>query len=263
MFDYHVHSNISFDSETPPREMAEALKRQGFREICFTEHLDVWQAGERSEEHIPDFMAYEKALNEIEIPGLTIKRGIEVGITLQNAEWFSRVIRENRFDFVIGSQHTVGDRDPYDLVYYEGKTQKEAYTLYLEELIEGLRVFEDYCVVGHIGYVTKYWPGKEPRKFDYPTYADYFDEILRLALSGGKGIEVNTGGIPNTGDTIPTMEILKRYHELGGEILTIGSDSHSVPQAGRHIFETIERLKSLGFKYLCTYDQQKPSFHKI
>ena len=43
----------------------------------------------------------------------------------------------------------------------------------------------------------------------------------------GKGIELNTGGFKyGLGHPNPCEDIIKRYKELGGEIITLGSDAH-------------------------------------
>ena len=135
-------------------------------------------------------------------------------------------------DFVIASQHVVRGRDPYMGGFFDNRTNKEAYGEYLQEMLFCLRQFHRYSVVGHIGYPCKYCPRAE-KNIRYEDHADVLDAILMQVIADGKGLEVNTVSQGITGEDMPAKGILKRYRELGGEILTIGSDSPPGGDAGR------------------------------
>jgi len=267
MFDFHMHSRFSCDSQGDLREMVAGLKEKGFQQCCFTEHLDAWQekGSDAIDAMIPDFPAYLALIRDVqkEETSLSVKFGVEVGFCDSLIPSFSEILKAYPFDFIICSQHLVGTQDPYYQVYFDGKTQKEAYSLYLAEILRILRQVDNYDVVGHIGYLTRYWPGSEPKALTYQDHSDLIDEILRHAIQNGKGIELNTSGFLQTGDFLPTQKILSRYFALGGEILTIGSDAHSAAQVGFMIPEAIEFVKSLGARYLCTFSARRPEFHKL
>ena len=89
-------------------------------------------------------------------------------------------------------------------------------------------------------------------------------KILKTVIVDGKGIEVNTSSHRyGLADLTPSREILKLYRELGGRILTIGSDSHKPEHLGAFIDETKQELKTLGFKEFCTFDKMKPIYHPL
>ena len=102
------------------------------------------------------------------------------------------------------------------------------------------------------------------RTHNNPKVKDIITEILKIVIQDGKGIEVNTSSYYyKLNDLTPSMNILKLYYELGGKIITIGSDSHKKIQLGSYIDEVKEILKNIGFKYYCTYENMKPIFHKL
>ena len=65
------------------------------------------------------------------------------------------------------------------------------------------------------------------------------------------------------GHAHPVMDTLKRYKELGGEIITIGSDGHAPEQMAWDFHKAPSILKEAGFDYFTTYKNRKPEFHKI
>jgi histidinol-phosphatase (PHP family) len=150
--------------------------------------------------------------------------------------------------------------DPYYPQYYEGRSEDAAYREYFESILENLHTDADFDVYGHLDYVVRYGPHKN-RFYSYKKHSDVIDEILRTLIDRGKGIELNTAGFKyGLGHPNPTEEILARYRELGGEILTIGSDAHA-PEHVAYAFEQVpEILKKSGFRYYTVFSARKPSF---
>ena len=132
------------------------------------------------------------------------------------------------FDFVIGSSHVVHGIDPYYPHYYDGRSEDEAYLEYFESILENLHTNVDFDVYGHLDYVVRYG-GYENKVIDYEEFRDILDAILAELIKKDKGIEINTSGIryglPNPH---PNIDIIRRFKELGGKIITIGSDAHKV-----------------------------------
>ena len=106
---------------------------------------------------------------------------------------------------------------------------------------------------------TREWTGA----ICYPDFSDILESILKTLIETGKGLEVNTKGIDSTGDTLPSDSILRRYHELGGEVITLGSDAHVPERVGDAIEKTAERLKAIGFKYYSSFTLRKLSQNKL
>ena len=162
--------------------------------------------------------------------------------------------------FVIGSSHVVHGIDPYYPKYYEGRSEKPAYREYFESILENLNTYSDFDVYGHLDYVVRYGPDRN-RFYTYEAYADIIDEILRKLISMGKGIEVNTAGFKyGLGHPNPTEAVLLRYHELGGEILTLGADAHA-PEHVAYAFDRLPQiLRHAGFRYFTVFTGRKPDF---
>ena len=87
------------------------------------------------------------------------------------------------------------------------------------------------------------------------------DEILRKLVSLGKGIELNTGGFKyGLGHPHPTEEIIRRYRELGGEIITVGADAHKPEHVAFDFAKVPSILKEAGFTHYTVFKNRKPEF---
>ena len=138
----------------------------------------------------------------------------------------------------------------------------EAYRQYYENLYNIIKKFKNYSVLGHLDLVKRY--GDLNNIIDDKVFGDEIDEILKMAIYDGKGIEINTSCFRyNMPDLTPSSYILKRYKELGGEIITTGSDSHNPAQVAYGFKEVYSRLKDMGYKYICTFDKMNANFIKL
>ena len=109
----------------------------------------------------------------------------------------------------------------------------------------------------------RYSPTKD-QGYAYETFAGLFDKILTKLIAMEKGIEINTAGLAKgLRDAHPCRGIIKRYRELGGEIITVGSDAHAPDQIAYAFNQAAEILKDCGFRYYTTFQQRSPSFHKL
>ncbi|BDF59821.1 phosphatase [Christensenellaceae bacterium] len=269
MFDYHIHSNVSFDAYDSMVKCAQAAYDKGLQEICFTDHHEM---GYPYDEVKPNF-DFDLYFSELErarraVPGLTIRAGLEAALI---PGWLNRIAEDiagRGFDFIIASQHTVLGKDPFFGDLFEGLTLRRAQEAYLREMRDDLKNFKgDYSVIAHIGYIDKYLgkckllPGDAP--FQYKDFPDLLDEILLSAIEAGRGIEVNTSNYYIHGYPTPHPTIIKRFFELKGEVVTIGSDAHSADVIGHNFKEARELLKSCGAKYICTFEAMQPTFVPI
>ena len=261
MFDFHMHSTVSFDGIDNARDMAEAASCRGLREICFTDHLD-YNVDRNAPENTFSLEAYSEAYDRLEIPGLTVRRGVEFGLCTWNQEQMKEFLSKRPFDFVIGSIHYLNGMDPYYPQYWEGRSVKDAFTEYLEHTLACVKVHKDFDVLGHLTYVCKsaHNPTHEPVRFE--DYREISDEIMRVLAANGKGMEINTSGVDRAGAFLPSVEFLRRFRELGGEIVTVGYDAHNVTRVGQYTDEAIEILREV-FGYVCTFEDRKPVFHKL
>ena len=261
MFDYHLHTTISFDGIGTAEEIAAAALSNGLQEICFTDHWDYhWDPSVRP--NLFSLDDYSQAYDSLVVPGLNIRKGIEFGMTSWNAPHLQELLKKRPFDFVIGSIHFVDGYDPYDEKYWEGKSLTEAFRRYLETSLECVKLHNDYDVLGHLTYVCKSAHNPSHKALIYGDYRDIIDEILRTLVQKGKGMEINSSGVDRTGDFLPSADILQRFHELGGEIITIGSDAHAADRVGQYHQDALEIVKDI-FGHVCTFERRKAIFHKL
>ena len=257
MYDYHIHSTVSFDAKDTGLAMALAAKERGLKEICFTDHIDYTPEMDM----VFDTAVYNAAYDNLEVPGLLIRRGMEFGLNPDNAGQLKTDLGRRHFDFVLGSVHLVEGLDVYLEPYWADKTYDEAIRLHLETTLECVRAHEGYDVLGHLTFIAKC--GANPRK-ELLRYADHksiMDEIMRELVKRGKGMELNTSGIDRCGGSLPTLDYFQRFYDLGGRIVTVGSDAHDVARAGQYTHEMTAELKKI-FGYVCTFEDRKPIFHR-
>lgn len=263
--DFHLHSDFSGDCTTPMELMIEQAIKLKLSSICFTDHYDLDYPGEPNLFLFDVKKYYEKIiqLQDKYRAKIHILVGIELGLQPHLQHKLTQLLSQYAFDFVIGSSHVVNGIDPYYPAYYENRTEEECYYAYFESILQNIQAFSDFDVYGHLDYVVRYGPNKAT-DYSYTKYQDVFDQILRLCIEKGIGIELNTGGLAYGLDFAhPHPDILKRYKQLGGEIITIGSDGH-VPERLAHKFSTaIDLLKACGFSYYSVFQNRKAEFIKL
>ena len=261
MFDYHMHSRVSFDGHDTGFNMAKAAQAAGLKEICFTDHLDYDPLGQMGKLDF-DTEAYNLEYDALEIPGLKIRRGMEFGMDVHNVEQFKNDLQRRHFDFVLGSIHFVDDLDVYFEPYWSGKTVFQAERRYLEATLESVKLHDDFDVLAHLTYISKTKCHPAPRPVPYAEHRELIDEILKVLAAKGKGMELNTSGMDRCGGFLPTADIFRRFKELGGEIVTVGSDAHTTDRVGQYSFDACRILQDI-FGHVCTFEDRNPIFHKL
>ena len=267
--DCHMHSNFSSDSKAFMEDMIEGSIRHGMKEICFTDHMDYDYPVRGGYDFVFNIEEYIAKLNEMKSRyrnRITILTGVEVGLQPHLKDRIAALTKNNSFDFIIGSSHVVDRLDPYYPEYWTDKTVEEGIRRYYETIVKNCRVISDFHVYGHIDYIIRYIPKQLAANFHYSyrNYLDLLEEALKIIISNGKGIEVNSSGYKyGLGRPHPDADVLKLYRELGGELITIGSDAHA-PEHLCYDFETVsELLQSLGYRYYAVFHQGKPVFQKL
>ncbi|MCI8940173.1 MAG: histidinol-phosphatase HisJ family protein [Dorea sp.] len=263
--DVHMHSAFSNDSETRPEDMVEAAIAKGLEIICFTDHYDKDNC-DWGEEAIFDAERYFKEmplLREQYRDRIDIRIGAEIGLQPYLGECYREFEENYPMDFVIGSAHSVQGHDAALKKIYQEHTDQEAYRIYFEEMLEDVQKIKAYDVLGHMDYMVRY-SNQGVRSYCCADYMDVIDEILKQVISDGKGIELNTSGLKyGVGFAHPHGGILKRYRELGGEIITVGADGH-IPEHVAYDFHLADEiLKENGFRFYTVYKERKPEFIKL
>lgn len=267
--DYHLHSSFSADSDTPMEQMVKKGIQAGLTHMCFTEHNDFdFPVSESSPAGFwdlnPDAYLYDfLKLREKYADQITLCFGVELGLQPHLSRINAAFAKEHDYDFIIASSHICNGKDPYQSSFYEGRTQEEAYLEYFGSILDNLKVYSNFDIYGHLDYVVRYGPDKD-KGYSYEAYRDIFDRILEQIISMEKGIEINTAGLAKgMREPNPCIGVIRRYRELGGEIITTGSDAHVPAQIAYAFDRAADILKDCGFKYYTTFEKRSPSFHKL
>lgn len=273
--DYHVHTEYSDDSVYPMENVVKDAVRLGLEEICITDHVDYgvkadWDSGEeilyRNGEPLanvdyPRYAAQIERMRRLYGDQITIKMGMEFGVQSHTIPQFEALFRRYAFDFIILSIHQVEDQEFWTQDFQRGRTQKEYNERYYEEMLRVVRAYKNYSVLGHMDLIKRY---DKAGPYPFDRIKPMLAEILKIVIADGKGIEVNTSSHRyGLTDSMPSAELLELYKDLGGSIVTIGSDSHAPAHLGTYIGEAKRLLKGLGFQHFCTYDRMRPVFHTL
>lgn len=284
--DYHIHTSFSDDSNEPMENQIEKAISLGLDEICFTDHVDYGvkrdrddprgiiirhaiEYGKEIEQELAnvDYPKYFNKLHEVKDKykdKITIKQGLEFGVQTITVNEFVNLYDKykDELDFILFSMHQVNNLEFWTQEFQEGKTQKEYNDEYYKEIYETMLVYKDYSVLAHLDLMVRYdLNGIYP----FEKEKDNIAEILKQAIKDDKGIEVNTSSWRyGLKDTQPSRAILKLYKDLGGKIITVGSDAHSKDYLAKHIKDAYEILKNeIGLNQICTYNHMTPIFHNI
>lgn len=263
--DVHMHTSFSHDSKSSPEVMIQGAIKKGLEVICFTDHYDkdYMDWGDKSIFDIDAYFNTLIPLREQYADKIDIRIGIELGLQPHLGSCFEELVRSYPFDFVIGSVHVINGLDPAFGELFEGYTDDEIYRLTLQETLVDVKNNKDFDVLGHIDYVVRY--GKEdPKAYSCRHYKEEIDALLKELISQGKGIELNMAGLKyGLPFAHPHPDILKRYRELGGEIITVGADGHKPEHIAYDFFKADEILKACGFKYYTEFKDRRPYFKQL
>lgn len=273
--DYHVHTHYSDDSIYPMEDVVRDAIQMNMDELCFTDHVDYgvkedWDCGHmikfRGSEPLanvdyPRYMAEIKELREKYADKISIKTGMEFGIQVHTVPLYEKLFKQYPFDFIILSVHQVEDKEFWTQDFQKGRTQKEYNERYYQELLQLVKIYKNYSVLGHLDLITRYDPAGI---YPFEKIKPVLTEILKIVIADGKGLEVNTSSHRyGLSDMTPSKDILRLYKDLGGKIITIGSDSHKKEHLGAYYTETVEALRHLGFDSFCTFDNMQPVWHSL
>lgn len=270
--DNHIHSSCSGDGHNTMAEMALASYKKGVRYLCFTDHcdLDHFRTGVPDSEcfSFKDCMLqmFEEAKKAVPAD-MQLFLGIELGEGNHDPERMAQIAASPELDFVLGSLHNLRNvQDFYEMKYTDENFCREMINRYMDELLELARL-PSFDVMAHIGYLIRYIrrDGFLDMELTVKTHGAELEALLRTLIEHGKGIEINCSGLRNKylKETMPGVDILRLYKQLGGEIITVGSDAHWKDNAGFGLKEGFDILRELGYKYVTIFRKRKPEFIKI
>ena len=274
--DYHVHTTFSTDGSNTMEEMINQAIVGGLNEICFTDHVDYGIKRDWNDPRGIQYYENEIPLTNVDYPKyfalidqlkqkygdkITIKKGLELGAQMHTIEENKVLMQSYPVDFALLSVHQVNDLELWNQHYQHGKTQDEYNMGYYQEIYKVMQHFKDYCVLAHLDHIVRYDLNGD---YSFDKIKPIISDILKLAISNGKGIELNTSSLRyHLKDSTPSKDILLLYKELGGKIITIGSDAHDVNALANGVSEGKIYLQSLGYKSYCTFTNMQPIYHDL
>lgn len=287
--DYHIHTYYSDDSTYPMEQVVKDAISNGITDLCFTDHVDYGikedadklTPEQRQELKVklqnpnvpqynvdyPAYVAEYQDLKEKYADKINLKLGMEFGLQIHTIPQYQKLFNSYPFDFIIMSCHQVENKEFWTQEFQQGRSQDEYNQRYYDEILAQVKNYHDYSVLGHLDLIARY---DKAGIYPFAKIRDKIAEILKIVIADGKGIELNTSSVrykihnvQGEQELTPSREILALYKELGGRIITVGSDSHKPEHLGAYIAEQSQELLKLGFKEICTFEKMQPIFHKL
>lgn len=256
LFDSHMHTRFSTDSKM---NIEAAIKRAAELNIGIitTEHMDLNCPIANEFKFSPDeyFKEYSKYRND------KVLLGIELGMITDRVLDNRELIESYPFDYVIGSIHIVDNMDVFYDAFYLNRTKREAYEHYFKYMLQCLKTHNFIDCLGHIDYIARY-AKYEDKEIYYEDFTEYIDEILKTTAQNSKSIELNTRRLKDSTAVKNLQKIYKRFYELGGRTITIGSDSHNVDSIGSNFDSAKAMAESCNLK-IVYFKERKPEYISI
>lgn len=277
--DCHTHTQFSVDSEADIVKCVEKAIELGLSAYAITDHCECnrWF----SKDHYPDETTYQyfdfgrdfensltavTAMKQKYSGKLNLICGVEMGQATHDLEIAEKIVSDERLDFVLGSMHQLPKTEDFCFIDYSQYSPDGIYDLaerYFLELNK-LCKWGKFDVLAHLTYFMRYLKCKARIDIDISRFDDIIADSFRLLAQNGKGLEINTSGIrQGFGDTFPDLKYVKLFYEMGGEIISIGSDSHTVEDIGANVAEGIETARAAGFTRIAYYINRKPNFIEL
>lgn len=262
-FDFHMHTDSSPDGHASALEMCQSAIQKGFTHIAITDHLDfpdydTDHYAERTERAWAEMSKLDSQVGD----KLQVSKGIELGSPLLMPEVTDTVLKTHPYDFILASLHQLGREPDFYFVDFSKVDIIKTIDDYFDGLIAIVN-WGQFSSLSHLTYPFRYIP-KELAPSDYSRWMDQIDVVMKGLIDKNLSMEINTSGLRKAiGVTAPDLPLIQHYYDLGGRMITIGSDAHYVQDVGAGIDETIELAKSVGFEYAATYKDLKPTMVKL
>lgn len=264
LVDYHTHSTYSVDGHNTIMELCQSALKKGIKEIAVTDHFEPCEADRNclyynQKGYWADITKARQAFKG----RLNIKLGVELGQPHLFPESSNELLADFPYDYVIASAHKLPEGMDVSEVDYSRISEEEICEKYLEQL-KALVNWNSFNCIGHLDLIKRYSAAVYKKNITLTCRYELLKEVLQLAIANGKGIEINTSGLRQTPkETMPGPDVLKLYKQLGGEILTIGSDAHFAEDVGKGLEVALEQAREAGFRFITVFTDRKPEWVRI
>ena len=257
--DSHVHSCFSHDGNDPVMMLCDYAVKMGLYALTITDHCECNMYEERNyAKAIKDSFVETKRAAAALNGKLHLYKGIELGQATQNLQAAESILSECDVDFVLGSLHNIRGLEDFYLLDYNKLDIHDLLCTYFDEIME-LIAWGKFDSLTHLTYPLRYIVGEQHREVSYEVYKDRVDDILKALIEQNKALELNTSGLRQAiGKTMPCPTVIKRFKELGGKYLTIGSDAHRWADVGSGVEDGYQIAQNAGFDHITIFVNREP-----
>ena len=262
--DCHVHTDCSRDAADSAMMMCESAARLGLHILTITDHCEC-------NVYLPE--GYDKSVRQSYFETrkaaaafrgrLRVRCGTELGQPMQNPAAAADVLDSCNFDFALASVHNVRGKDDFFSVDYSVESVDDLLDRYFSEIEETI-VWGRFDSLAHLTYPWRYIEGEHGIPIDTEKWMPRIERVLRMLIQNGKSLEVNTSGFrQRLGKSMPDYPVILRYRELGGRLITLGSDAHRWADVGGGVEQGLELLQKAGFQHFTVYANHQPEMVPI
>lgn len=261
LYDTHTHSLYSEDGADSIQALCEAAVDRGLAGLCITDHVDLCDAPIGYEFYLraQEGRKRDFARAKSQYAGrLELLWGIELGHPQYLPQVARRILQSDPFDFVLGAVHFLPDgRDLYSINYTGMADVEEVMDIYFAQMLELIR-FGGFDSLAHLDYPLR----KMQRVLAEATVLPYrpmVEKVLEATVEAGLALELNTAGLSCWKNRVePEDWVVRRYKELGGQRLTLGSDAHVKEKVGTGLGRAARLARSCGFESATVYRGRRP-----
>ncbi|HYF75013.1 MAG TPA: histidinol-phosphatase HisJ family protein [Candidatus Nitrosocosmicus sp.] len=264
LIDYHMHSTYSADGHNTIMELCRGAVNKGISEIAVTDHFEPCKADDKCLFYNQKGYWADMAKARQAFKGkLKIKLGVELGQPHLFPAVSDAILADFPYDYVIASAHKLPEGMDVSEVEYEKIAEEDICAKYLGQL-KDLVNWGNFNCIGHLDLIKRYSAAVYKKNISLACQYELLKEVFQLAIAKGKGIEINTSGLRQTPkETMPGLDVLRLYKELGGVILTTGSDAHFAEDVGKGLEEAVALASEAGFRFITVFSDRKPEWISI
>lgn len=268
--DLHIHSENSFDAQSAVDEICKAAIKANLSTIAITDHCEAEfiNCGEDCEFgsfdiQIPKSISDTLKAKEKYSGKLKILIGLELGEPMHDLSQTKKALVYGDFDFILASVHNLRGRDDFYYMDFDKVDINQILGEYFDELAE-TAAFEHFDSLAHLTYPLRYIIERTGKRPDLSGFGNQIDNIFNILIKNNKALEINVSGLfKPMNETLPDLPLVKRFFELGGKYITIGTDAHTADMVGKGIDKGIEIARQAGFKEYTIFENHKPIQIKI
>ncbi len=268
--DCHIHSLNSFDGQNTVKELCEEAIKKEINIITITDHMETPEISFGVKSQYGDMINQisKSVLDVMECQQIydgkiKVLKGMELGEPMHNSKLTKKALGIGEFDFILASVHNLKDEEDFYFLDYSECNVQELLKRYFNELLDTAQN-ADFDSLAHLTYPLRYIVERTKKSLDLEPYSNIIDDIFKTLISREKALEINTSGLfKEIGTTLPDINLIRRFKELGGKYVTIGSDAHTSIDLGKGIEQGIEIAKTCGFNHYTVFENRMPKMIEI